>query len=138
MNPYRSNSKHTHQANRPYTKAHTVHEHTEKSAFERYLDVLRRQPEHMQHIYAVLFAAGITILLASLLLYSEYGFWHERYQRSDSVAETISEPSLDVASKSPLDMAAIFFKDAQDQLSKVKTSSQGLLDGKDVYTQEEK
>lgn len=138
MTNHRRNHHTQHQAHSPHVaQARTRKEEvSEKSITSTYLDVLRRQPEHMQHIYAILFAGGITILLAAILLYSEYGFWHERYQRTEVIAETLSESQETIASKSPLDMAAIFFKDAKDQLAKVKTSSQGLLDGKEVYIQE--
>ena len=36
-------------------------------------------------MYGFIFAGSITALIAGFILYTDYGFWHERYQRSDDL-----------------------------------------------------
>ena len=64
-------------------------------SIKHYIAFLRRQPAHMQHIYAVIFAGSITALLAAIILYVDYGFWHERYVRNEEAAtlETKDPPN---------------------------------------------
>lgn len=98
-------------------------------SIKHYIAFLRRQPAHMQHIYAVIFAGSITALLAAFILYVDYGFWHEKYVRSEesSIGEA-PQPS-----QSPFQMMSIFFKTARNQLDTLGTSGADLLVGKEVY-----
>jgi hypothetical protein len=93
----------------------------------------------MQHVYAAFFAGAITVVLAAIILYVDYGFWHEQYQReetlsvtSDSIQEDESEDAL-----SPGDMIGSFFKDAASKLESIEIYKPEILDGKDTYTKEE-
>ena len=109
--------------------------------YEKYLDfrhyfvVLKRQPLHMQHIYAAIFAGSITFLLAITILYFDYGFWHERYRR-DEVLET-DTASQQVAVQSPGDMIGGFLKEAGEKLKTIDISGSNLLEGKDVYMKDD-
>ena len=83
----------------------------------------------MQHIYAVIFAGAITALLASVILYVDYGFWHERYVRSEETQITKDKQS----SQSPFEMMSIFLSTAKKELDTLGTSGADLLEGKEVY-----
>lgn len=101
-----------------------------------YLAVLRRQPSHMQHVYAAFFAGAVTVLIAAIILYFDYGFWHERYSRTELVeTNAVVEDSM-VTVQSPTEMLGGFFKEASQRLQSIKTGSSSLLEGKDVYTRE--
>lgn len=89
----------------------------------------------MQHVYSIVFSAVITGLMAGFILYNEYGFWHEKYSRTD-VEEVISAPAPEVASESPKDMIGGFFKEAGERLNAIRTSTSSLLEGKEEYTKE--
>lgn len=98
-------------------------------SIKHYIAFLRRQPAHMQHIYAVIIAGTITSILAAIILYVDYGFWRERYVRNEDVTETTEvEPT-----QSPLKTMSIFLKTAKDQLDTLGTTGSDLLEGKEVY-----
>jgi hypothetical protein len=90
----------------------------------------------MQHIYAVVFAGSITALLAFIILYVDYGFWHERYIRDDNTVSTntASMTSEVPTPESPGEMFSRFFGEAKDRLGNINTSGADLLQGKDIYT----
>jgi hypothetical protein len=109
------------------------------TSLTHYIEFLRRQPEHMQHIYAVIFAGSITLMLAFVILYVDYGFWHETYVRGE--VETISlensQPNKPEANvQSPKDMLGDFFKEAAEKLERISISSTTLPTGKDTYKRE--
>jgi hypothetical protein len=101
-----------------------------------YLAVLRRAPVHMQHAYAALFAGVITTILTSVVLYFDYGFWHDKYNR-DEVVETQTTGDPLVTVKSPGEMIGSFFKEAGDKIKTINVSSSTLPTGKENYTREE-
>ena len=101
---------------------------------KHWLPYLRRQPLHMQHVVAVIFASLVTGLLASIILYVDYGFWHDRYVREDDATE---ERDTNIASKSPFQMFGSFLLDAKDRLSSVRSIGEEKLSGKEVYSSEE-
>jgi hypothetical protein len=107
--------------------------------YEKYLSIhyyviaLRRQPSHMQHVYAAVFAGFITVLLGVMILYFDYGFWHERYSREETLEEVQVPSVAPVEVRSPGDMLGGFFKEARSRLDTIKTSSSSLLEGKETY-----
>lgn len=100
------------------------------TSLKNYIAFLRRQPLHMQHVYAFIFAGTITVLIASVILYADYGFWHEKY--SDK-AIAVSTSTTTVAPESPMDMLSRFFDEAKTQLHNINTSGSKLLEGKETY-----
>jgi len=102
------------------------------ASIKNYIAFLRRQPPHLQHIYAAVFAASITGLIAFSVLYIDYGFWHEQYIRKDlevaSTSTVVDKPVSDP--ESPGTMLFRFFGEAQTRLKEINVS------GKETYTKE--
>lgn len=109
--------------------------------YKKYFDVkhwlafLRRQPKHMQHVYAVAFSGAITAVIASAILYYDYGFWHEKYSRSDSVV-TVDEKNEVTKTQSPGELMGSFLKEAKEKVNSIQTDTSNVLQRKEVYTKE--
>ena len=90
----------------------------------------------MQQVYAVLFSGAITMGVAAFILYSDYGFWRETYNRNDIVEgkKTVKETVVDV--QSPGDMMGDFLREAKAKVKTINVSSSNILQGKDVYNKE--
>jgi hypothetical protein len=58
-----------------------------KLSFKGYIRYLRRQHVHIQRIHAGFFAGAICAVLASFILYSQYGFWHASYSREEELVK---------------------------------------------------
>lgn len=83
-------------------------------------------------MHALVFAGSITTLLLIVVLYSQYGFWHEKYVRQDSVL--VDDP-LEV--ESPASFFSKFFEEASVRFSNVKDNAGTFLEGKDSYSNEQ-
>lgn len=83
----------------------------------------------MQHVHAVAFAGIITTLLTAVILYTDYGFWHETY-----VAEEVSE-KIEESNKEHSSWGS-FFTEAKVRFSKIGTDGVNLLEGKETYRKE--
>lgn len=104
------------------------------TSLTHYIEFLRRQPEHLQHIYAVIFAGSITAFVAFVILYVDYGFWHERYIRDDSLLVSTTTIDIPVAiPESPREMISRFFGEARGRLKEIKMPSKDMLQGKETY-----
>lgn len=105
------------------------------TSLTHYIEFLRRQPSHMQHVYAAIFAGSITGLIAFFILYIDYGFWHEHYRSNDLVVVSTSTNVREnsVTPESPLEMLSRFFGEAKDKLQNVDTTGIDLLKGKETY-----
>ena len=91
----------------------------------------------MQHVYAFIFAGSITTLVAAFILYVDYGFWHEKYTRSEVSEETSYRSNNEEHSvESPSQTLSRFISDAKVQLQSISSSKEGLLEGKEVYIKE--
>jgi hypothetical protein len=103
------------------------------TSLTHYIEFLRKQPEHMQHVYAVVFAGSITMLIACVILYVDYGFWHEKYirDRDDTNNLTVATPT---EPESPSTMFSRFFGEAKDRFQSIDTSGSDFLKGKETYT----
>jgi hypothetical protein len=107
-------------------------------SIHHYISVLRKAPVHMQHMYAVIFAGSVTVLLAMAILYFDYGFWHERYNRSDaSETEEVIQTKPQMPIESPGEMIGNFFGEVSNKIKTIGASSTDILDGKDSYIREE-
>ncbi len=104
------------------------------TGLKHWISILRRQPKHMQHLYGFIFAGSITALIAGFILYTDYGFWHERYQRVDETATIATTTS----SESPSEMITRFWNEARAQFSGIGITTASLLEGKETYTSENK
>jgi hypothetical protein len=109
--------------------------------YKKYFDVkhwlafLRRQPKHMQHVYAVVFSAVITSLLASIILYYDYGFWHERYSRDDGLV--VQKPQGEVVkTQSPGELLGGFLQEAKEKMNSIHNETSNVLQNKEVYTKD--
>lgn len=91
----------------------------------------------MQHVYAITFAAIITTIIASGILYVDYGFWHERYSRGDEVLVSELKNREAEVTESPSQMISSFFSEAKEQLGTINTTGRAVFDGKEVYRKEE-
>lgn len=99
-----------------------------------YLKYIRRQSKHIQHIHAFIFAGSITFVIAAVILYYDYGFWHEHYNRdTDVVAATSTSSDLGL-NESPLDALSRFFKEAKNQFNSITSTSGGILEGRESYS----
>lgn len=102
-----------------------------------WLAFLRRQPEHMQHMYAIAISGIITSALAATILYVDYGFWHDRYSRSETTATDLEiKAQPEVRTVSPGNMLGDFFKEASVRVQALKDLKTTSLDGKEVYLKE--
>lgn len=116
-----------------------MRKHLQKfTSFKSYIAFLRRQPKHVQHVYAAIFAGGITTLIAVIILYVDYGFWRERYLREDVVivsttTAVVSNTDNYIDPESPSKMFSRFFGEAGNRLKNISTSPQNLLKGKESY-----
>lgn len=101
---------------------------------EHYIRHMRRQSKHMQHVHAFVFAGAITCLVAAFILYSDYGFWHERYVSDELVVEQ-ADPKFDP--ESPGESIARFWQEAKQKFGEIGSSGSGLLEGKETYKRSE-
>ena len=91
----------------------------------------------MQHIYAVLFAGSITLLLAVIILYFDYGFWRDKYSRSDVITEEgAAHIPNGVEVQSPGKLIGSFLEEASVRFKELNSSKSTLLDGKEVYSKD--
>ena len=97
---------------------------------KHYIAFLRRQPRHMQHVYGFIFAGSVTAIIAGFILYTDYGFWHERYVRQEEIATSTNV----VAPEPPSEMLSRFWDDARAQFKNIGTGGASLLQGKESYT----
>ena len=102
-----------------------------KISFRHFLAFLRRQPRHMQHMYALAIAAISTGIVAAIILYADYGFWHEQYIAQDLLSSTTTPITLE----SPSEMIGRFWNDARTQFGGVRELGASLLQGTDTYYQ---
>lgn len=99
----------------------------------RYLRYIRKQNDHIQHVHAFAFAGILTSLIAGFILYTEYGFWHERYVADDGleVVETSFTP------ESPSESISSFWAEAKERFSWIGKPDGGFLEGKETYNKSE-
>lgn len=107
--------------------------HLKNVSLKHYIRYVKRQNKHVQHIHGFVFAGIITSLIAFVILYTDYGFWHETY-----VAEDLQIGTDQAAvSESPSQSFSRFWSEAKVEFSNVGSSSVNLLEGKETYTKEQ-
>lgn len=99
--------------------------------YRGYVRHLRRQNIHVQQLHALIFAGAITALMAFLILYYDYGYFHDVYVQKD--AEVVVEKVATVPAPSPVQTISSFFSEAKTRFGEIGKSGSSLLYGKDVY-----
>lgn len=94
-----------------------------------YLRHVRKQNKHIQHVHAIAFAGIITALIAGVVLYTEYGFWHETYVAEEGIVVT----DTDMAQESSGYSWGSFFTEARERFANIGTTSTSFLEGKETY-----
>ena len=100
-----------------------------KLSYKGYVRYLRKQSIHIQQLHAVVFASIITGMTAFLILYYDYGFFHDVYVQKD---DTITSDLVEQA-PSPTDTFSGFISEAKTRFGAIGVSGADLLYGKDVY-----
>lgn len=80
-------------------------------------------------MHAFVFAGTITALIAAFILYTDYGFWHEKYVADDLVVETVQE--------TPNESISTFWQEAKARFGSIGKNPGSLLEGKVEYKKEE-
>lgn len=104
----------------------------ENFTIRHYIRHVRKQSKHIQHVHAFVFAAVITGAIAAVILYTDYGFWHETYRADDIV---VTEAPFDP--ESPGESMFKFWQEAKERFGSIGDSEGSLLEGKEVYKKEE-
>lgn len=94
-----------------------------------YIHYMRRRSKHVQHLHAMAFAGIVTSLIAGIILYTDYGFWHETYRR---------EPDA-LISEEPVSLSGSFGRfmdEARANFQNLGDAGAGLLEGKETYSKE--
>lgn len=103
-----------------------------------YIVFLKRQPEHMRHIYAILFSGIITLFLGAIILYFDYGFWHERYSRQEAIeTENLTTNEDQITVQSPTEMMGSFFQEASEKFHAITDATSSIFGGEETYVKEE-
>ncbi len=98
-----------------------------KFSYKGYVRHLRRQNIHIQRLHAVVFASVITGMTAFLILYYDYGFFHDVYvQKNTDTEVTESAPS-------PTDTFSNLMTEARKRFGSIGASGADLLEGTDTY-----
>lgn len=92
---------------------------------EYYIHYMRRQSKHVQHLHALAFAGTVTAVIAGVILYADYGFWHETYRR---------QPETPVEPVSTKESFGDFLKEAKSKFGEIGNASANLLGGKETFT----
>jgi hypothetical protein len=85
-------------------------------------------------LHAFVFAGTITFVIAAVVLYYDYGFWHEHYSRGNDDVVVASSTSNQGLNESPFDALSRFFGEARDQFKGVASSSTSIFEGKESYS----
>lgn len=86
-------------------------------------------------MYAFIFAGTITAAIAAIILYVDYGFWHEKYS---SEPIEVMQATTTVLQESPSEVLLRFMNEAKEQFNTIGESGKSLLEGKEVYIKDTK
>ena len=104
----------------------------QRFTLKNYIRYLRHQHKNIQHIHAFVFASVVTGILSSIILYSSYGFWHERYSASEQEEDAVVRQM-----PSPGESFSSFWREAATRIEGIGKASSGLLEGTAEYKKEE-
>lgn len=95
---------------------------------------LRKQSKHVQKMYVTIISGSITLVIACVILYVDYGFWHERYKKDEEVILLQKEQEKP---ESPSQMMSRFLGEARSQFKTINVSPSKILEGKETYTNDD-
>lgn len=103
-------------------------------SYRAYVLHVRKQSPRVQQLHAFVFASVITGITAFLILYYDYGFFHDKYTRKEesSLEEIHTDPL-----PSPTSALGNFFGEVKYRFGALGSGSADLLHGKDVYKNNE-
>ena len=93
---------------------------------KRYFRYLRRQPHYAQRIHAGFFAGIITLAIAGVWLYYEYGFWNDHYTVDDGNTQTVEVKNN--ISESPLDVLKNIYNESIFHAKSINLSPRSLME----------
>lgn len=108
--------------------------HLKNFTLKHYLRHVRRQNKHIQHLHALAFAGIITALIAGVILYADYGFWHETYRSDDLLVEMEEQAAQQSEDKS----FGNFLMEAKARFNSIGSAGAGFFEGKESYTKDSK
>ncbi len=99
---------------------------------KRYFRYLQRQPHYAQKIHAGFFAGIITLAIAGVWLYYQYGFWNDKYVIEGLPAQTggdeqITEVKNNI-SESPLDVLKNIYNESIFHAKSINISPKTLME----------
>lgn len=100
-------------------------------SFRSHLAYLRKQPVHFQHVYAGSVAGIVTAIFIAYILYTDYGFWHDRYTSGEVLEENKVEKM-----ETPRETLFNLFKETRDRLKNIKENNNQFFGNKDTYSAE--
>ncbi len=116
---------------------HHIRNYEKYFSVYHYIEVLKKKPVHVRHIYALVIAGTITALIAAFILYVDYGFWHDRYIRTEEVEVTTGEEDQMITVRSPREMIDGFFDEARKKVKTIQFSNPArVLEGKEKYSKD--
>lgn len=98
---------------------------------KNYIKYMRRQGKHIQRMHAFIFAGTITFSIAAVVLYYDYGFWHDRYSRNEG---SLTVTSTTTMHETPSEALSRFFGEAKNQFTTIKKPSVSIFEGKETYS----
>lgn len=93
---------------------------------KKYFRYLQRQPHYVHKIHAAFFAGIITIAIAGVWLYYEYGFWNDHYVIEGGVTQ-VSEVKNNI-SESPLDILKNIYNESVLRAKLINVSPKTLME----------
>ena len=109
-------------------------------SLRHYLSVMRRAPKHMKHVYSFVFASAVTLLLVCIILYVDYGFWHDKYDSSQDLT-AVGTNTRETKPESPGAMTGRFWAEIESKWASVNQEGanigKSLFESKDTYKREE-
>lgn len=84
-------------------------------------------------MHAAIFAGTVTCVLGAAILYSQYGFWRERYSRQEEITQESSEGKM----VSPDTILSDFFREASVRFTAATGAMGSFLESKDTYSGDE-
>ncbi len=108
---------------------------------KKYIKYLRRQHIHIQEMHAFVFAISITAVISFFVLYTQYGFWHPRYDRlqdnftdtNNTNTDTNTIANQEQKPEAPGEMLSRFFGEAKTKFSNLGTAGAQMLNATETY-----
>lgn len=103
----------------------------------RYFRYLQRQPHYVHKIYAGFFAGIITLAIAGIWLYYQYGFWNDKYVIDNGNDIDKIEVQNNI-SESPLNVLKNIYNESIIRYKFINISPKSFLESSTTYNFNEK